>query len=237
MITDNPTTTLLIPAGLLFIFKQVKQKSISIRNMLLIVIAVGFPLIASIAAPNLRHHGRYTMPFIPLYSLIGIIGMISLKKWVEKRYKHVRISVSLLGLTMIYLIFSCIAWASTFGWNVKNINDLHIHLGNWIKENTEEDDVLAINDIGAITYISQREIIDTVGLVSPDVLNVTEDVTGEAKEEALWRYLQEQEPDYLIIFPVWYPVISEKDDLEEVYRVKLDRYTIIDGEMVVYSYK
>lgn len=235
LIIDNPIITLAIPVGISSLLKNIWKKNF---YLILLLITIGFPIIASITAPNLRHHGRYIIPFIPLYTIIGLLGIREILHKLKHKYLHIQKSTKILLLTLwtTYLFIMLLSWSYTLGWNVKNINDTQVHLGNWVKENTPEDSVLATNDIGAITYISQREIIDMVGLVSPEVLKATKGKYGQEKEEALWEYLQEQKPDYLIIFPSWYPYISTQEELIEIYRVSLDRYTIIDGEMVVYRF-
>lgn len=234
LVIDNPLIAICLPCGLYSLIKRIVKNE---RYFLIFLITLGFPIFASITAPNLRHHGRYMIPFIPLYLVIGIMGF----KMLLTRFKHKRIYLqkAAQNMTIIstlgYLLIMLITWASTFAWNVKNINDMHVHLGNWVSDNISEDSVIALNDIGAITYISQREIIDIVGLVSPEVLEVTKGLSKEGREEPLWNYLLEKHPDYLIILPSWYPQLSQKSELEEIYRVQLDRYTMIDGEMVVYK--
>lgn len=238
-LTDNPVTTIGIPFGLLALVKTKDTRKFFIALLLL-----GFPLIASITAPNLRHHGRYIIPFIPLYTITGLYGIqkiISIRK-IKLSHRNVNIHIGsktlfiFTSITLIYLLRMLMIWAMTFGWNVKNINDMHVTIGNWVKENTSPSDVIALNDIGAITYISQREIIDTVGLVSPDILEVTKGKSKEEKQDAIWHFLLDKEPDYLIIIPKWYPNIAEKAELERLWCLQLDRYTIVDGEMCIYKF-
>lgn len=237
LLTDNPIIALALPFGIYHILKSAKKGKR--KYLLIMLVAIGFPIIASVTTPNLRHHGRYIVPFIPLYVILGFIGgKTILRKLKRKRLRLPNATFGIsLSLILLYLIIMLFNWAFTFGWNVKNINDMHVHLGNWVKGNTSQDSVIALNDIGAITYISQREIIDTIGLVSPEVLEVVGGLAKEDREEPLWNYLKEQKPGYLIIMPTWYPEISQKEELEEIYRVQLDRYTIVDGEVVVYEYK
>jgi arabinofuranosyltransferase len=233
LVIDNPVVALLLPIGILALIKK------KTKYLFLLIIVVGFPLIASITAPNLRHHARYTMPFIPLYTIIGISGLT----WILHKRNRKRLRIRLNNLTVMLIIclmsliqgILLINWADTFAWNVKNINDMHVKLGKWINENTPSDSLLAINDIGAITYYSDRKIIDMVGLVSPEVLNVLDGQTKDTREEPLWKYIKSQDADYLIILPCWYPNLAKKQELKEVYRVELDRYTMVDCEMVVYE--
>ncbi|MBN2015253.1 hypothetical protein JW766_00260 [Candidatus Dojkabacteria bacterium] len=297
---DNPFIALALPFGLYYIVKSAIRGRGEYRFLALV--AIGFPIIASLAAPNLRHHGRYTIPFIPIYTIIALEGFKQyysnpLSDFSVRRFAcRTRMFLMAIASLIIVLVFDKVLtvlnvdskitffliittyilfnigvgaiankflpnkliknnpqlfiyifaiilqlillfnWASTYAWNVKNINDMHVTLGKWINENTPMDSVIALNDIGAITYYSQREIIDLVGLVSPDVLEVTDGLSKEEREAPLWQYLKEKQPDYIIILPCWYPEISKKEELKEMKRIRLDKYLIIDCEMVVYEW-
>jgi hypothetical protein len=90
---------------------------------------------------------------------------------------------------------------------------------------------LALNDIGAIAYISRREVIDLMGLVTPEILPYRRE--GEA---GVIRFVAQTCPDYLIVFPSWFPDLTARRSLiEPVYRVRLERNLVSGGpEMVVY---
>jgi hypothetical protein len=70
-----------------------------------------------------------------------------------------------------------------------------------------------------------------MGLVTPDILPYRR--RGEA---GVIEYVRETCPDYVIVFPAWFPELTKQDWLvEPVYRVRLGR-NIVSGadEMVVY---
>ena len=50
------------------------------------------------------------------------------------------------------------------------------------------------------------------------------------------RYVVEQCPDYVIVFPAWFPRLTARNDLlEPIYRVRLARNVVAGAdEMVVY---
>ncbi len=227
---DNPLIFAVFPLGFLNFAKENIKKNF--KYIILLTIALGFPVVASIFAPNLRHHGRYIMPFVPVYMLIGVCGI----KEIFHKYKILR-SIKWFVVSGIFLYLACmlIVWGDTYGWNVKNINDVQIHLGKWIEKNLPREAIIAVNDIGAIKYYSQREIIDLIGLVDPEILKITH---GDYKntQEDLWDYvISARKPTHFIIYPCWFPEISMKSELREVYGVEPDKYTIIDCEMVVYE--
>jgi hypothetical protein len=121
--------------------------------------------------------------------------------------------------------------ATRYGWAVQNIDAMQVHLGRWVDEHLPRGGAIAVNDIGAIAYVSRREIIDLVGLVSPDVLRYR-----RAGETEVLRYLLERCPGHVIVFPEWYPQMTARRDLlEPIYRVRLEHNTVAGAdEMVVY---
>jgi hypothetical protein len=134
------------------------------------------------------------------------------------------------------LVVAGTAWrlptmARLYAWNVDNINEMHVALGEWAAEHTPPDAVLALNDIGAITYVSERPIVDLAGLVTPEVIPLLRVPDRDAR---LADFMAEQGVQYVVIFPNWFPDLAARTDvLEPVYQVTLDRNTIAGGEMMV----
>ena len=76
------------------------------------------------------------------------------------------------------------------------------------------------------------EVIDVMGLVTPAIIPYRRD--GEA---GVLRYLEQTCPDYLIVFPAWFPTLSTRADLfTPVHRVRLEHNMVAGAdEMVVYQ--
>jgi hypothetical protein len=77
----------------------------------------------------------------------------------------------------------------------------------WLKRNTPENALIALHDIGAVGYFSDRKILDLVGLVNPEVSAYYLD-QGSKKviplsERKIIDYLKEKRPDYLVMFSEW----------------------------------
>jgi len=129
--------------------------------------------------------------------------------------------------------------------NVRNINELDVEMAKWVKANTPPDARLMVCDVGAISYFSNRHCTDTVGLVTPELLPYLElhAVAGEPfAETPLARFLEDTRPDYLIIFPDWYPrVVTALDKLPLAQRVKEfhieDNLTCGGDAMVAYRFE
>ena len=108
---------------------------------------------------------------------------------------------------------------------------MQVHLGRWVAAHTPPDSRLALNDVGAIAYVSRREVVDVMGLVTPAIIPYR-----RAGEAGVLRYLERTCPDYLIIFPAWFPrLAASRETLEPIYRIRLEHNEVAGAaEMVVY---
>jgi len=124
--------------------------------------------------------------------------------------------------------------ANLYAWNVDNINEMHVALGRWVTEHTPPGAVLALNDIGAITYFSERPVVDLAGLITPEVVPL---LHSPDRDALLADFMDELGVEYVVILPNWFPGLAARDDvLEPVHQVTLERNTIVGGEtMVVYQ--
>jgi hypothetical protein len=136
-------------------------------------------------------------------------------------------------LTLVWLALALWALgpaAERYAWGVQNINAMQVHLGRWVNTNLPPASRIALNDVGAIAFVSRFTVIDLMGLVTPDIIPYRRD--GEA---GVIRYLGERCPDYVIVFPSWFPALTARGSLEPIYRVRLERNEVAGGaEMVVY---
>ena len=122
--------------------------------------------------------------------------------------------------------------ATRYGWAVQNIEGLQVRLGHWVDANTPRDARLALNDVGAIGYLSRREVVDVMGLVTPAIIPYRRE-----GEDGVLRYLERVCPDYLIVFPRWFPRLTARTDrFTPIHRVRLANNTVAGAEeMVVYE--
>lgn len=122
------------------------------------------------------------------------------------------------------------AWGALSVLAASNINDMQVALGRWLRAHTHAGALVAANDIGAIGFESERPILDTIGLVEPAIVEHT--LAGGS----LVEYLDRRRPEYVVVFPAWYPQIAaDAARFEPVHRVRLDLNVICGAdEMVVY---
>ncbi|MEA3376851.1 MAG: hypothetical protein U9R72_11725 [Chloroflexota bacterium] len=208
------------------------------RARLLSAWTVGLPLAYAFLHAILYQHGRYLIPLIPCNATAGLVGLLEAGKLARRRGWRWPGSERLLTALVALLVVGGTAWrlptmARQFAWNVENINEMHVAIGRWVTENTPPDALLALNDIGAIAYVSRREVIDLAGLVTPEV---TPMLRGPDTTRRLIDYMAAHEVDYVIIFPDWFPDLAARDDvLTPVHSVTVERRTITGRRtMVVY---
>ncbi|MBE9507550.1 MAG: hypothetical protein IMY86_05820 [Chloroflexi bacterium] len=235
LIQDNP---LLLPFYVLGIGVLLRRAS------LLSLWSAGLPLVYAFLGAALYQHGRYLMPLIPCNAVIGIAGLLEAQRLAARRGWGRTLTPALslggrgrkLAALVSLLVVAGTGWrlptmASQYAWNVDNINEMHVRLGHWVTENTPPDAILALNDIGAITYVSERQIVDLAGLVTPEVVPL---LHAPDRASRLADFMAEQDVGYVIIFPNWFPDLAASSDLlEQVYQVTLENRTITGGQMMV----
>ena len=86
----------------------------------------------------------------------------------------------------------------------------HISVANWINEHLPPQAVIASSDIGVVGFCTQRFIIDTEGLITPEILG-QQRLNSPAKDQEVYAYLQQAQPDYLVKFHWVYPTLPKTE--------------------------
>jgi len=156
----------------------------------------------AIQLPVTYQHGRYLMPLIPFLALYGVFGTAKLIEWLQQQKLQMvaRLVPFVLALPVL------IAWlnnAQAYQFDVKLINDEQVRIGLWLRDNTPPSASVASHDIGAIGYFSQRHLVDTAGLVSPEFIPIV------GNEPAILERLRTEGVTYLALFPDWYAYLNQ----------------------------
>lgn len=175
-------------------------------------------LLAPFRGPGFQE-GRYSIQLLPL--ALGLLWGLTARRGVTLRVLYLAIALGLL-----------VPASARYAWGVQNINTMQVRIGHWVAEHTPPDARLAVNDIGAIAFISRRPVIDLMGLVTPAIRRYRRE--GEA---GVIRYVEETCPEYLVIFPAWFPRLAAMPDrYRGVYKVHLDHNEVAGADtMVVYQ--
>jgi len=199
---------------------------------ILLVHPVAMALLAPYRGPGFQE-GRYSIHLLPLAIVVAVASIRILSPLEGRLTRRWRFATGLPLLAFAAGMLVALPPAATrYAWAVQNIEAMQVHLGHWVVEHIPPGARLALNDVGAIPYISRREVIDVMGLVTPAIIPFRRE--GEA---GILRFLERACPDYLIVFPEWFPALSARTDrFRPIYRVRLDHNTVAGAdELVVYE--
>ena len=199
-------------------------RALTLPALVLLAHPLGMALLAPYREPSFQE-GRYSMHLLPIALVVLAVGATALPRTMAR---------TLVAVYLVAAIVTLPRAGERYAWGVQNINAMQVHLGHWVAEHAPPGASLALNDIGAIAYVSRRPVIDLMGLVTPDILPYRRE-----GESGVARYIAEHCPDLVIVFPAWFPTLTSRQDvLVPIYRVELSHNEVAGaGEMVVYALK
>ena len=215
----HPLLPLALPAA--FAAWRWRGRALGVVALALIIHPLAMALLAPYRGPGFQE-GRYSTHLLP----IAFVVLAALAGKTAARAMPVVLS----GVLIVSLIALAPA-AERYAWGVQNINAMQVHLGHWLAARTPPTATLAVNDIGAIAFFSRRPVLDLMGLVTPEIMPYQ-----RHGESGVIKYVIEHCPDYVVIFPAWFPRLAARGDLViAVYSVHLARNEVAGSpEMVVY---
>ncbi len=177
--------------------------------------------------PALINNSRYLVPVFDLFLVVGITTSALIFRMIFLGILELRndlspdiIVASLLVFLIIMPMYPYYVWQATnFGKAAGNINDMQVHLGYWLAENTPQDAVFATHDAGALRFFSNRTMIDLAGLVSPDMIH------GNLTPQEKMQYLCDHGCDYFVFFDelfIFWSLLLPNGSYEKLYTVFLE---------------
>jgi hypothetical protein len=193
--------------------------------LLLAVLLVVVPYAIGLVAPqrlkpeNVRYVGQ-------LVVIAAMLSFVAAAPLLDRLYPVIRYALSA-GLAAI-ICYGAYGGAAEFALSVKNIQQLHVEVGKWARDRIPAGSVVAANDVGAIAYFSGHRIMDIEGLVTPAAL------AYRGRPERGLAFVRDVRPDFVVIFPHWYPEIPRHPELfTEVHRVTIDDNLVSAGSTLV----
>lgn len=187
---------LLLPGILAALAPSIRQ-----RRWLALLPVAWWLIAAAIYATRLPvtyQHGRYQMPGIPVLLVYGVAGTWLLLSKAKRLVPRVAARTVALASAVVFAAFLPIG-ARTYFADVRIIDSEMVAVAHWLDADTPPDAVIAIHDIGAVGYFTQRRLLDLAGLISPEVIPFIRD------ERQLEQYARDRGASYLVTFPGWYP--------------------------------
>lgn len=232
---DNPALLILAPIGLWRM--AVGRDGSHLPWMILLPLPCFMAVLAPFGGPGF-HEQRYIGPLVALTVLAGCVALAGLQKRPAR--------LALMGLIAALSVPAVWEGTRRYAVEVKNITEMQMTVGRWLADRPGGPGTVATNDIGAIGYVTLAPILDLTGLASPEAIPYLRrpPPSGSrnrgwngASERGLLDLMRERRPDFIAIFPAWYPDLSSQAGLgAEVFRVTLDDNLICgDRTMVVYE--
>lgn len=136
--------------------------------------AVALPFAYFALLPYSHRFTRYLVPALPAYSLLAVSGLRAAFASERLATWPGAARASLLAAVLIAAgalhVRGTIASDALYRYACRYQSERQATTGRWLASHTAPDAVVATHDVGAIAFYSRRRIVDTVGLVSPEVV-------------------------------------------------------------------
>ncbi|HEX5759364.1 MAG TPA: hypothetical protein VF121_09240 [Thermoanaerobaculia bacterium] len=217
------------------------------RGLLPALWLLALPLAYSTLSPAGTHwiagnFGRYYFPLFPVVAVLGVLGLERAAAALGPRITAGRLRLPLRAALAALLLWptaaTLVEGALFYSRNVANVQASDVRVARWLAPRLPPEAVLAVNDIGAIKFLLPNRVIDLAGIATPEVRRRMNAAAArrEPWERAVLEFLAERRPDYLVIFPSWFPNLSRDPRFRPVAGLRIpDNVTMGGDEVVVYA--
>lgn len=212
---QRPVYLPFLPLSAVGLLKVIKERG---RGLLLIVWAALY--LTGYVLLGVTNYHWYYAPLMPVVGLLAGLGVEYLSSILAAQVRSLPSrGRAVCRWTSLVLFLLPLSWAQSrsIEGSLRSLpsprNETYYEVGNWLRENTEEGTSVAVVEIGIIGYLSQRTIVDTMGLVTPDV---AQHLVGW--EQSVVYALERFSPDYAVALSntAW-DLVCEKDWFQERY--------------------
>jgi len=151
--------------------------------------------------PVTYQHGRYVIPAMPVFFLLGLMELVEFQLRNARRTD--RLLRTFWRMTAGATLF--IFWgtgAMAYARDVAFIESEMVATAKWVSVHIPASSLVAAHDIGALGYFGDHKLVDLAGLISPEVIPFLRD------EKRIATYLDSRGVGYLVIFPDWFPTLT-----------------------------
>jgi hypothetical protein len=153
--------------------------------------------------PVTYQHGRYVMPAMPVFFLLGLTGLLSVSLEQASRLRRLGVLAWRSAVAAVLLAFLGLG-GFTYGRDVAVIESEMVDTARWVAAEIPAGDLVAAHDVGALGYYGNHELVDLAGLVSPEIIQLLGD------ETSIGQYLDQRGVHYLVAFPDWYQDLTAR---------------------------
>src|SRR5262245_60576837 len=216
------------------------------RGLLPVFWLCGLPLAYSLLTPAptrmLGNFGRYYFPLFPVLAVLGMAGLEPALRSIASRLRSRRLRAGLAApaalLILAPTVLTLLQGDRFYAQNVANVEESDVAVARWLAGRLPPQSVLAVNDIGALKYLLPNRVIDLASIASPEIGREVRRATaaGASWNDALLAAVSRRRPDYMVIFPSWFPGLARDPRFRAVYTLPISRNITMGGdEIVVYE--
>jgi arabinofuranosyltransferase len=146
--------------------------------------------------------GRYEMYATPVFILINVVAVAALLPRLQPSNR----TAALLAYTLGSLIYLGLV-TYQFNWYntrfAEGMDPRLIGLGRTLERESQPGDWIAADQIGAVGYFSQRNVLDIVGLVSPEMIVYHKQGAASGSSRPTWEAIYQRRPQFLVLVDDW----------------------------------
>jgi tetratricopeptide (TPR) repeat protein len=160
--------------------------------------------------PYLYQEGRYLMPVLAFVILAATDGAAILSDAIGRYLPRLGRAARGEALILLILMLPAIQLALA-GWKVRSqyaescdyISNRQVTTAMWIRDNLPDGARIATHDVGAIAYYSGKQIVDMVGLISPEMISRIGSLDG------LIGFMNSMHVTHLALLRNWFEVDNQ----------------------------
>ncbi|MFH0777148.1 MAG: hypothetical protein V2A71_00820, partial [Candidatus Eisenbacteria bacterium] len=167
---------LLVAAGLAAALRA-RRFHASLDNVTPVAVAWTLLVPAAYVVRDVQVISRYLVPIIPLVVLYGFVSLqwIVQRQALSARFFRTAVAVACGACVLVNLyVLAFVAYPHTHSFT-RDMKASLVHLGQWFARHSPPECSVAIPDIGAFGYYSDRRVVDLGGLVTPEVIPIMKD--------------------------------------------------------------
>ncbi|AXF07067.1 hypothetical protein CUJ91_03450 [Paraburkholderia graminis] len=180
----------MVPVGLLGMLTSLRKMSVRLVLGYLILLGAFYVFL------HIPNYHWYYAPFYFFWLLFVSVGA-----WKVLKFTYVRSQESAVFMTLFLAFFLITAAFGYRSFQISNVQrgsmDAYRNIGGWLKDNTVNNSVIAMVEIGTVGWYSHRYIIDILGLTNR--YNADYIARGD-----VYSWLSKYSPDYILVHqPLW----------------------------------
>lgn len=246
LFASHPVPTLFAAAGAVELVRR--RASRRDRGLLLPLWTVALPVaVACLSGPRellAGNFGRYLFPLLPCVVLLGSIALERLRAQ-DVRWLRLASSVRLpLGALLLVLLVAppLARTLRAAGLSLQargNVAASDGRAADWLAARAPADALVAAVDIGLLGWRLPNPLLDLGGIVAPERRERIARAAAGGREwpTALLGWVEERRPEYVVVFPRWFPLLErEPERFPVLARFRVEGNVAMAGdELVIYA--